>query len=101
MTRAVELDPSFADAHNALGVIHTMRREYEQALSFYERALEFNPLDAGVRKNIALTYALQGRREEAMEEYRTLIEQNPEYEGTLDDYVHREKVPGRSVEPDK
>ena len=101
MARSVELDSSFADAYNALGVIHTMRREYEQALSFYERALEINPLDAGVRKNIALTYALQGKREEAVEEYRTLIEQNPEYEGTLDDYLHRERVPGRSIEPGK
>ena len=101
MTRVLELDPRFGDAYNALGVIHTMRREYEQALGFYERALEFNPLDAGVRKNIALTYTLQGKRKEAMEEYRTLIEQNPEYEGTLDDYLHREKVPGRSFGPEE
>ena len=98
MNLALEMDPSFGDAYNVLGVIHTMKKDYARALRFYERALEFNPLDAGIRKNIALLYALQGRREEAMEEYRTLIELSPDYEGTLDDYLSREKVPGRSEE---
>jgi len=82
--RAVEMDPSNADAWNGRGVVFTHQRDYGQALAAYLNALKNNPNDAGYRLNVALTYHLQGKTEEAEQAYAQAVDQNREFAGILD-----------------
>jgi tetratricopeptide (TPR) repeat protein len=82
--KALDLRPGFGDALNALGVIETKRRNYQQALEYYREALSQRPNDAGIRMNVAITYYLLGRRAEAEEEYENAVELDENYEGMLD-----------------
>jgi len=83
-TDAVKMDPGLADAFNALGVVMTKRRRYDEALELYNKALELNPNDAGFRINLALTYHLQGRGADAEQVYREAVRINRDFAGTLD-----------------
>lgn len=82
--KALAMRPNFGDALNAIGVIHTKRREYDKAIDFYRKALSQLPNDAGIRLNVAITYFLMGRGNEAMEEYKNAVKLDHEYEGMLD-----------------
>ena len=81
---AIKMDAEMADAYNALGVVMTKRRRYDEALELYNKALELNPNDAGFRINIALAYHLQGRAEDAEQAYRLAIDTNSDFAGALD-----------------
>lgn len=92
MERALEKDPTFADAVNAKGVILTRKGEYEEALALYREALRLRPEDAGFRMNIALTYYLQNKRAEAEAEYKRALELDPSQEGVFE-FLKGEAVP--------
>ncbi len=78
------MDAGLADAYNALGVVMTKRRRYDEALELYNKALELNPNDAGFRINLALTYHLQGRGDDAQQVYQEAVRINRDFAGTLD-----------------
>ena len=103
--RALEQDPTLADAYNAKGVILTRRRQYDDAMQHYQKALSLNPLDAGIRLNIALTYQLQGRQEEASMEYRRVKEADLELAERVSSLFgarpSTEVPPSTSVQPDR
>ncbi|MDA0747962.1 MAG: tetratricopeptide repeat protein [bacterium] len=82
--RALEMDPTLADAYNARGVIFTRRREYDKALEMYEKALEHNSNDAGFRINVAITYHLQGRKDASEKAYQEALNLNQDFSGVLD-----------------
>ena len=84
LTEAIKMDSGLADAYNALGVVMTKRRRYDEALDLYNRALELNPRDAGFRINLALTYHLQGRGDDAEQVYREAVSINRDFAGVLD-----------------
>ncbi|MEE2753690.1 MAG: PorV/PorQ family protein [Candidatus Latescibacterota bacterium] len=83
-TDAIKMDPTMADAYNALGVVQTRRRRYDEAIELYTKALELNSNDAGFRINIALTYHLQGRSEDAEQAYQLAVVTNSDFAGVLD-----------------
>lgn len=83
-TEAIKMDDGMADAYNALGVVMTKHRRYEEAIQLYTKALELNPNDAGFRINIALTYHLQGRTEDAEQAYQLAVNTNSDFAGVLD-----------------
>ena len=72
--RVLELQPDYADAINAIGVISIRQGNYEDGLVFFNRAAELMTDNAGVRLNIAITLYLMGRRTEAGEEYQRAVE---------------------------
>ncbi len=41
--RALELDPSLAEAHAAFGMLYLAQRDYQNAAGEYQRAIELNP----------------------------------------------------------
>ncbi|MFC1732872.1 tetratricopeptide repeat protein [candidate division KSB1 bacterium] len=83
LQRALQLNPEFGDAMNALGVALTKRGQYEEALQYFYRASELLPNDAGIRLNIAITLYLQGRRTEAEDEYDRVIEMDRRFKDLL------------------
>ena len=46
LTRAIELNPKLAQPYYYLGAHHSAKREYEQAVRYYEKAIGADPSDA-------------------------------------------------------
>ena len=68
---ALVLDPDFSKAYHALGDIHALQKDFDSALSFYEKALERNPFhvqSAIEQARIALEIKQEtGRAEELLQ----------------------------------
>jgi adenylate cyclase len=75
--KAIELDDSEASPHSILGLLLTMRGEYEKALAEGERAVELNPNSADAHARLAITLNSSGRRKEAIASFKQAIRLNP------------------------
>lgn len=76
--RALELDPSLAEAHAALGNASV---DYDYDLGTAEReyrlALELNPNDPSVHEWLGIVFLIQGKTKEALEEARLCLDFDP------------------------
>lgn len=52
--RAVEIDPSYAEAFNNLGVAYEHEGDLEKARQAYEKAVKLAPSEAAIRQNFEL-----------------------------------------------
>lgn len=52
--RAVEIDPSYAEAFNNLGVAYEHEGDLEKARQAYEKAVKLAPSEATIRQNFEL-----------------------------------------------
>ena len=76
--RALELDDTLADAHTALGWVHTAYDwEWSSAEMEFRRALELNPSSAYAHDGYANYLTVVGRSEEAVAELRRARELDP------------------------
>jgi tetratricopeptide (TPR) repeat protein len=72
--RAVELDPDYADAHNAMGILlHLSYKRFAEAIRHYEKALEVRPTFSEARTNMANVYLDQGQYEQAIKLYEQVL----------------------------
>ena len=75
--KALELDPSLADAHYALANLETYAWNWADAERGYTRAIELNPNLALAHRWYANFLVLKGRHEEALAEIRRARELDP------------------------
>src|SRR5215831_5526854 len=76
--QAVTLAPDLAEAHVAMGVFHYYAfREYEPALTEFQRALELQPNNSAALQFIAAVYRRQARWNSALEEWKRALDQDP------------------------
>jgi len=73
----VELDPSSAAAHAALGALLTRRERYEDALPHLDRAVELDPGQIAPYVNRAEIFIKQGCAQEAVENLKKAIALDP------------------------
>jgi type IV pilus biogenesis/stability protein PilW len=73
LKQAVQLDPSSATAHNALGVVLLDLRKPVEAEAEFQKAVELDPSYAEAVHNLGLSYAEQGRYEPAIVAYRKAL----------------------------
>ena len=59
--KAVELDPTYAAAHNDLAIAYEHEGQLEKARKSYERALELDPNNAEIRQNFELFKEINDR----------------------------------------
>ncbi|MGE3578593.1 MAG: tetratricopeptide repeat protein [Vicinamibacterales bacterium] len=52
--RAVEIDPTYAEAFNNLGVAYEHEGDLEKARQAYEKAVKLSPSEATIRQNFEL-----------------------------------------------
>src|SRR5690606_18479705 len=64
---AIALDPRFADAYEALGVIYGRHERFEEAISLMKQLAEIDPASIMAHTNMSLYLMRLGRIEEAEE----------------------------------
>lgn len=69
LTKAVTVDPQFADGYLQLGNLYSSQRDYAKAISFYERAVKVNPQLGDAHYRLGVAYDRTGNREKAQREF--------------------------------
>jgi TolB-like protein/Tfp pilus assembly protein PilF len=76
--QAVTLAPDLAEAHVALGLFHYYGfREYEQALTEFQRAIELRPNYSLALQFVAFVHRRQGKWVRTVDELKRSIDQDP------------------------
>lgn len=74
----VEIDPTSADAHSALGALLTRIESFDDALRHLDRAVELEPEMIAPYVNRAEIYIKQGRADEAVVNLKQAIALDPQ-----------------------
>ncbi len=77
--RAIQLQPSYADAYHNLGEVLSVQKRWDDAIASYQQAIELNPYYEGSHYSLGKVWASLDRREDAIACYRTAIELNPSF----------------------
>jgi Tfp pilus assembly protein PilF len=65
--RAVEIDPTYAEAHNNLAIGYEHEGEFDKARQAYERAVKLAPQHLQIQQNYELFKEVNDRRNSAKE----------------------------------
>jgi len=77
LTRAIEADPAFAEAHNQRAIAYFMMEDWPMALADCQRAVESMPIHFGALAAAGHCHAQLGQLAEAAECYREALAVNP------------------------
>ncbi|MEX2495285.1 MAG: tetratricopeptide repeat protein, partial [Woeseia sp.] len=77
--RFVEQNPQHPTALQLLGLLHSQRGEYEQAISYMRESLRLFPQQAEVANNLGNAFSRSGKADEAAESYSAATRIYPRY----------------------
>jgi len=80
-TKAIELNPKYAETYCNLGKAYAGLGQYPKAISDYTKAIELNPEFAVACNNRGVVYADLGQYPKAISDYTKAIELNPNVNG--------------------
>jgi spermidine synthase len=83
LSRALEIDPGLADAHNNLAKLLALDGRTKEAIDHLNRALEIRPVYPDAQYNLARTLRSTGRASEATEYYRKALALRPDWPPVL------------------
>ena len=72
-SRAIELNPNYAEAYANLGALHAKFKEYDKAVKLYQACIKIKPSYAGAYTNLGNALNKTGRHEEAVYFHKTAI----------------------------
>jgi len=75
--RALAIDDNVAHAHNLLGRVYILRRQFEKGMAAAKRAVECEPTNALVIGSLATSLNLAGKPEEALVQAKKAIRLSP------------------------
>jgi tetratricopeptide (TPR) repeat protein len=100
LTKAVTLDPAYAEAYQQLGNLHSDQQKYAEAIPEYRKALERNPDLRDAHYRLGQAYVRTGQKERAQEQfevYQKLREQHvaelERQRAEIRQFVYSEKEP--------
>lgn len=70
LEKAVGIDPNLDEAYLQLGVLHSARGNFEQAIRDFRKAIEVNPNLGEAHRQLGLTYQRKGEKEKAQQEFQ-------------------------------
>ncbi len=79
LSQAIELRPSYAEAHNWLGWVHLLLGHPQEGLESATRAVALDPLSGEAVSNLALAYLAIGKHEIALSEARRVQDTLPSW----------------------
>ncbi len=71
LSKAIRLNPNFAEAHLQLGIIVQREGQFEKSTELLQRAIQINPKVAAAHYRLALAYQRLGQAERAKAEFET------------------------------
>jgi adenylate cyclase len=77
--KAYELNPDDYETHWALGIVYLHLRDFDLAISEYERALALNSNDADFLAEMAIALNYMGRSEQAIAQLKKAMRMNPRH----------------------
>ncbi len=77
--KAIELNPSSAEAHHLLGMIYFKEKKTAQAVDAFTQALKLKPAYPDALKDLAKVYRIQGKSAEAEQALKRAIETDPRH----------------------
>ncbi|HEY3171062.1 MAG TPA: tetratricopeptide repeat protein [Thermoanaerobaculia bacterium] len=80
--RALELNPSYSDAHHEYALLLSSLGKFEEALARERQAIDLDPLAVLYRHGLAWKLYLARRYDEAIEQYRKTLEMDPNFPRT-------------------
>ena len=78
--RALELNPSYATAHQWYGEFLAGMARFDEGIAELKRARELDPLSLIINTDLGKVYLLARRNDEAIQQYRTALEMDPDFE---------------------
>jgi len=76
-SRAIELDPDFAEAYNQRAIAHYLKEEWEESAQDCRKTIELMSCHFGAWAGLGHCYAHMNRHDEAIEAYEHALEINP------------------------
>jgi tetratricopeptide (TPR) repeat protein len=76
-TKAIELNPGFADAYVGRGIVYQVAGDRDRAIADYTKAVELNPDYSSAYLNRGNIFAAMGDQDRAIADYNKVIEINP------------------------
>ena len=76
-SRSIQLNPSFAEPYNGMGIIHKRMGNPERARQFYEHAIEIEPANIYAHINLGNLYDERNMTQKAIEYYGKAISLQP------------------------
>jgi len=98
--RALEVDPNFSTAHNAMGLLSETLGEHAQAEHHYQRAVDIDPSDSAAQTNFGSFLCRQGRHEAGEERFLRAVK-NPLYKNPEVAYTNAGLCMERTGDPEK
>jgi tetratricopeptide (TPR) repeat protein len=75
--KVIELDPTYVEAYNNMGIIYQILGNADRAFGAYQKATEINPRYEKGYNNLGILLLLKGRYEEALEAFEKALAVNP------------------------
>jgi tetratricopeptide (TPR) repeat protein len=80
-SRAIELDPGFAEAYNQRAIVHYLMEHFDRSMADCRAAVDRMPFHFGAWAGLGHCHAHAGNFAEAIRCYRKALEINPHLEG--------------------
>jgi len=74
--KVIEVDPTYIEAYNNLGIIYQMLGDVDKAFGFYQKSTEINPRYEKGYNNLGILLFLKGHYEEAQEAFQKSLTMN-------------------------
>lgn len=74
LEKAVAIDPKLDEAYLQLGMVHSARGNFEQAIRDYKKAVEVNPRLGEAHRELGMIYQRTGEKAKAEQEFATYKE---------------------------
>lgn len=76
--RAIQIYPTYENAHNNLGLVLGSQNKFSEAAAAFNRALEINPQNFETYNNLGIALGSQGKFSEAVAAFNQAIQINPD-----------------------
>jgi tetratricopeptide (TPR) repeat protein len=74
LEKAVAIDPKLDEAYLQLGIVHSARGDFEQAIRDYKKAIDVNPRLGEAHRELGMIYQRTGKKSKAEQEFATYKE---------------------------
>lgn len=77
---AISLSPDYGEAYNNLGIIYKERKQYDQAITYFEKAASLDKTYVAPLSHLGTVYIAQGKLEAAIDILHKALKKDPRFD---------------------